>query len=86
MTLTGPPPTTYEILRGRVQERIAGLQLDTDREPDRIRQLVATVVDGYQREANSGVGGRPLSNTDQFSAAAATRLRPTQPNSACRPR
>lgn len=67
MTLT-PAATTYEALRGRVQERIAGLQLDTDREPERVRQLIGTVVDAYQREANSGVGGRPLGNSDQMVA------------------
>jgi pilus assembly protein CpaF len=60
------PATTYEVLRGRVQERIAGLQLDTDREPERIRQLIRTVVGGYQHESASGVGGRPLSDTDQM--------------------
>jgi pilus assembly protein CpaF len=66
MTVTQPSTTTtYEVLRGRVQERIAGLQLDTG-EPERIRELIESVVNGYQREAATGVGGRALSNTDHM--------------------
>jgi len=67
MTVT-QPSTTYEVLRGRVQERLAGAQLDTDGDPERVRELIESVVDGYQREAATGVGGRLLSNTDQMAA------------------
>lgn len=69
MTLTSPAASntnTYEVLRRRVQDRIASADLDEERDPDKIRHLIATVVDAYEHEAARGLGGRPLSDRDQM--------------------
>jgi pilus assembly protein CpaF len=62
MTLsdTQPVATTYDDLRRRAQERIAGANLDRDRDPEQVNDLVVAVVTGYQHEATSGLGTRPL--------------------------
>jgi len=39
----------YEELRRQVQERLGAANLDRDREPDRIRAVIETVVERYSK-------------------------------------
>ena len=58
-----PPPSTHELLRLRVQERLrrdGADDVDVDRTGTRDPQMVMTairdVVDDYQRDADKGIG------------------------------
>jgi Flp pilus assembly CpaF family ATPase len=55
-----PTASVYEELRRDVQDRLGAANVDRDREPDRVRALIESVVERYQRTATVGVGGRPL--------------------------
>ena len=53
-------PNSYEDLRLLVREQLSATNIDRDQEPDKVRNLIESVVRRYQHTASSGVGGRPL--------------------------
>lgn len=55
-----PSSGVYEELRREAQDRLGAANIDRDREADKVRDVIETVVERYQRTATIGVGGRPL--------------------------
>jgi pilus assembly protein CpaF len=54
--------TAYELLRRRVLERLTESKIDPEQTPDRVRDLIATEIDRYQRESRGGSGTRALAD------------------------
>lgn len=54
--------TAYENLRLRLLDRIKEGKVDPESDPDGVRALIKTEVAAYQRQSQSGVGGRTLAN------------------------
>lgn len=59
---------SYEELRHRVQERLRAANIDGEREPERVRVLIAGVVTDYQQAARAGLAGLPLRDPDDMTA------------------
>jgi pilus assembly protein CpaF len=56
------PATAYELLRHRVLERLTESKVDPEQSPDRVRELISTEIDRYQRESHAGAGSRALAD------------------------
>ncbi len=54
--------TAYEILRLRLLDRIKEGKVDPESDPDGVRVLIKSEVEQYQRQSQSGIGGRALAN------------------------
>lgn len=54
--------TAYEILRLRLLDRIKEGKVDPESDPQGVRAIIKKEVEAYQRQSQSGIGGRTLAN------------------------
>lgn len=60
--------TAYEILRLRLLDRIKEGKVDPESDPDGVRSFIKSEVDQYQKQSQSGIGGRALANPKDIEA------------------
>lgn len=68
MMSTHKTVTAYEILRLRLLERIKEGKIDPEKDPDGVRSIIKAEVESYQKQSQSGIGGRALANPRDIEA------------------